>query len=269
MSHIPAKYRQNYPGRVVDWRWQQAKLLGIESSLDGYIENARRFFNKLEKGRTERNLAALYDEFPALYTAWEIYDSGGRQKAELDARILARESFETISQKMNLEHESVITYEATFFNVLDRLDKPSYICTFAINLENDYLSNNRHELWKVMAYFGGSEVLEQFIYPTFIHSVSDVRQIDDIIDRELQNKILMRLQLVNDNDAESINKLKQLFSIYNRRMAIRNKSAVNNEIDEIFEYFRNTLGSIGWSRSDYTTEKKLLPSIAELRESNK
>jgi hypothetical protein len=269
---IPPKFRKDYPDRVVDWRWQQAKLLDDSRSDDALIDLARRFYLDLKTCQEEVQKAVLYDHYPIFYIAWEIYDSISKRKAELEARILARQTFDLIANRMGLPLDVVTIYEAVFFNVLDRIDNVSYICNHALSMEPNVLKRDQAELWKVIAYFAGSqadsvEFIDEVLFPKFGFKISNLDELDDIIDKELGSRVFITLKFFGD-DKENLQKLDSLIRNYNKRSELRRNKQQREDLDELYEYFRNTLSSIGWSKVEPIAGKKDIKSIEYYRQQN-
>ncbi|MFO0822827.1 MAG: hypothetical protein U0792_06865 [Gemmataceae bacterium] len=69
----------------------------------------------------ERRPVVLRLNYPELHRAHELHEQGGKLRAELQARILARQPVEDIAGCLGLSVGVVVWFEALFFQVLDRL----------------------------------------------------------------------------------------------------------------------------------------------------
>jgi len=126
----------------------------------------RRLHNNCEND-TQR--LSLLDANPALYGAYEIYDASdecNEPRWELEARLLASESFADIAQRLGVEAEVIETYERVFFDVIGRLDAPGVIIHTVIGKAVQMgLAERQYDcLWKLLGYRVGSSVLDAFIY---------------------------------------------------------------------------------------------------------
>lgn len=107
---------------------------------------------------------AFAAEFPAesigFATARRVYRENGRQRWELDARILAHEPFGRIAEQMGLEESAVRVYERVFFHVRSKLACRDYILRVAVGWNDPWQPTRVRDLWCFFAYFGGADVLD-------------------------------------------------------------------------------------------------------------
>lgn len=88
--------------------------------------------------------------------------------AEIEARLLARQSVHEISDRMAIPVGTIVAYEAMFFNVLDKLSQPNHEswvngCVLGQAFHSGVTSRDWQLLWKVYAYYGGPYILEAVI----------------------------------------------------------------------------------------------------------
>ena len=96
-----------------------------------------------------------------------MHSVGGFPRAELEARLLAREDPDHIATKLGLlSGDTVVRYARLFFDVADRLDYESPIRNVVFT-EKIYLgleSGDEPILMKLLAYYGGTHVLAEFLW---------------------------------------------------------------------------------------------------------
>lgn len=132
------------PTRSPRWRYERIRQL-----LDGrkrkrpssrrddeIIRHAYSFFYQWERATDLGDEEEIYEtrlrlfpRFPGLYYAYQLFSQPDCNEARiaLEARLLARQDDEKIANSLDLIPETLPWYEAMFFNVRDRLDKPDYI----------------------------------------------------------------------------------------------------------------------------------------------
>jgi hypothetical protein len=133
---------------------------------DPYVLKARRFIGQLSSCRGEKDYLVVLDNDPDSFYAWDLRDGMEAVRWEVEARLLANETIETISKKVCLSAGAIRTYEAWFFNVLDRLESPGYLThTVFLPATQRGLTSRAYDcLWKMFGYWGGPMVLDLMIY---------------------------------------------------------------------------------------------------------
>ena len=107
-------------------------------------------------------------ECPDMFWAHYLYDQPEHPlRWSIEARILARETDREIARRIGCGEEIIQLYEALFFNVRDKLDRTDYIFNVVLK---DAVLRGLHErekdlLWKLVAYTGGSYMLDAIINP--------------------------------------------------------------------------------------------------------
>lgn len=161
--------RADSPFRVVDWRWQRARMLRDTGRIisrrrdDEMVARAKRFMDIRLRASDEADIDALYPTWGPLLYAHEIrFQTDNMLRLELEARLLTSLTLEEIAAKMQQRVDTVQWYEALFFNVKDRLDNKSWIAHQVLGPEvHTGLSDREFGLlWKLFAYGGGHYVLE-------------------------------------------------------------------------------------------------------------
>lgn len=141
------------PFRPPWWRWARAGDVHCGTWDDQWVGRARRF--RQYPGRSTR---AASDR--VLHEASAICSRKPRQRWEIESRILAGQSDETITSRTGVTSAVVEAYEALFFSVRGRLTHPDWIATVVINPRD---LDPLEVLWKRFAYSGGPFVLEAIL----------------------------------------------------------------------------------------------------------
>jgi len=162
------------PQRPPDWRWQTAKYLqeqGLKftrSRGDHLISFAKKFATELDDAVDELAQLSVFERYPAIYQAWELYKSSRLKNVrwELEARILARESRTKIFTKIGLSPAIVDYFAALFFDVEERLSHPTYIANAVIgaSAKNGISEREPDVLWKLFGYWCGPDMLDRLVY---------------------------------------------------------------------------------------------------------
>lgn len=177
------KDRKDHPYRPVHWRWNRARILneygkGAPGRYkdDKWIRIAAEFKAQKDDCKDAIDLYRLFDRYPAIAMAYELWDEENIQvsgkanpmRYELEARILARETFSTIADKSGLPIEVVGWYERLFFNVTDRLNNKMYIFHVVLGdgIQRGMTDKDYALLWKLYGYVRGSNMLD-FLITTF------------------------------------------------------------------------------------------------------
>jgi hypothetical protein len=211
--------------RPVDWRWHLAGRLAQGALVpDSWVDQhilAARDFQVLLADAGEADLEYLAEWMPGLFTAHSLYQRGPDPvRFEVEARILAKESFDSIARKCQLSVPAITAYEALFFNVLDRLGVISYITHIVIGpkLHEGLTPSDIDVLWKFYGYHGGSHVLDQLIYgqndtqqPTCAAEVG--RFIGADISATLAQKAAIAVRTMRLDDPRAV---RTLFRIYHQ-----------------------------------------------------
>ncbi|HEX4143079.1 MAG TPA: hypothetical protein VHY91_05985 [Pirellulales bacterium] len=242
--------------RRVDWRWHLAARLAQgalvpDSWVDQHVLEARDF-QLLLLDASEADLEYMAEWMPGLFTAHLLHTRGpDPTRFEVEARILAKEPFDSIGKKCYLSVPAITAYEALFFNVLDRLEAKSYIIHQVIGpkLHEGLTPSDIGVLWKLYGYRGGSFVLDQLIYgqndsqqPTCAAEVGRFIRAD--ISTTLAQKAAIAVRTMRLDDPRTVRTLfrtyHQLQQLEQRRHtqftqvdATLNFNVFTNEIDRI------------------------------------
>jgi hypothetical protein len=121
-----------------------------------------RYLRELRRCRHERQVERLARAHPGIHAARRLHERGGATPVEVQARLLARQSFEEVARRTSVPAEAVKSYEALFFNVVGHLAARDWVMTQAI-LRGHPASGATAQaavLLKRFGYFGGAAVLE-------------------------------------------------------------------------------------------------------------
>jgi hypothetical protein len=163
MNPLYPELQKHSPVRRPEWRWRRARVLVERHQYfsprrdDDATGRAVGYMQRL--GRSTRTHSAK-KHFPDIEVAHGLYREGGAMRVLLEARILARQSPSEIARVTELPSEVIVTYEALFFNVLDRLDAYGWIQARAIGNPAPGQAPSSEMALKAFAYNGGPLVLD-------------------------------------------------------------------------------------------------------------
>lgn len=138
---------------------------------DDFVRTYRKFLLRWRKG-SDRLRNKLFREDPGLFYAHRLKHHPDLDwRAILEARILARETDESIAVLLGTIPSMVDWYEKLFFNVRDRLHSRDYIVKTLMGKQLSYTGTydgeiddqQRHFAYKLFGYFGGPLVLDVII----------------------------------------------------------------------------------------------------------
>jgi hypothetical protein len=163
---VPSK---DDPLRPPDWRWQRARWMRENNKYarkgreDEETMVVKRYQTAKAACHTDLELERVKRKFPGLFHAEEFHDREDLDyRWELEARLLARESFEDIANKAGINEDLVYWYERTFYNVTDRIDNRTYICQVAMgrSIHKGLFERDYDLLWKMLGYGLGPTVVD-------------------------------------------------------------------------------------------------------------
>lgn len=174
MHRLPP--RKDMPSRPPDWRWERARWL-IERGKyakkfkeDDATIAAKTFQLRLRKCKKESDYENLIDEMPDIYWAHHIYeDDENVTKYQIEARLLAGDSYDRISKRCFVKPEVIDNYEKIFFNVSEAVKNASldYLCGVVVGRAIYYGVTERDYdiLWKIygIASIGRPEILDDLL----------------------------------------------------------------------------------------------------------
>lgn len=144
-----------------------------------------------------------YLELPHAYVAASINDYPDEEwKDILQAKLLTEESYEEIGEWFGVDKETVDFFESVFFDIRDRLRHRGWIIKVILgnpeerssrNREGRITANQRGLLYRLFAYYGGSEALEAaltgFMPSTLPSAKRDIQKwYDKALEQIIQSK---------------------------------------------------------------------------------
>ena len=159
----------DHPLRRPDWRYHEARgisKLPVGSVVDvedpGVYELSL-FHQRL--GQLGPDKHKLQSEEPAQWLAAEIYhDPHPELRFLLEARILTGDEIEKIAASMGVAVEAVKYYIVNYFDVRSRLGRTDFIHGVVLRVDpRSTLAEQRGQLLKRLAYYGGSKALEMVL----------------------------------------------------------------------------------------------------------
>ena len=170
--YLPCRYN---PCEPLNRRWLRADYViknGCPISYqddDVWVKRAVEFISCLAACSDDLDRQRLADAMPAIYQARSLfYADPPLLRWALEARILAREDFETIGRKCALLPEAVDVYEKLFFSVLDRLGADTWVMCNVIGskVHTGLTEHDLDVLWRLVGYTFGPVMLDAVIHTT-------------------------------------------------------------------------------------------------------
>jgi hypothetical protein len=162
--------RPDSPLRPVDWKWK--KVIAYRdagrriprSKYDRETYDLFTFASRVNSCSNDFECLELSEEYPLFMDSYELYKGGNNLpvKYELEARLLTKESYQSIAKKTAISEDLITTYEQTFFNVKDRLVNRSWVVNVVIGqaLQHGMSDGDYNILWKIYAYLAGPIMLD-------------------------------------------------------------------------------------------------------------
>jgi hypothetical protein len=129
----------NHTARPVDARAQRVRDLFASGRRrtrhrhdDLWIRRALRYLWRQDQCYNDASRKRLATAYPDIHEAYRINQGPDLDRAEIEARLLARQSISEVAAVTGLTLAGVTAYEALFFSVIDRLDAGSFILTSAM-----------------------------------------------------------------------------------------------------------------------------------------
>jgi len=162
------RFERDHAARKPSWRFDLAgEFVGTgrrapSKRTDPMLATVFDFRRRYDQCHDDADLEALGTRHPDLTRALSLYVRNGLSRSELEARILARQVDAEIASAMSIPPATVAAYEATFFNVRDRLQQhPYYILLQAIpNHVDRLIDGDAATVLKLFGYFMGPAVLD-------------------------------------------------------------------------------------------------------------
>lgn len=195
-------FERTSPFRSLDWRWRMAdellnrndQVLELVGQIDEGVFKCIKFRRWLSSAHEPAVSTGLEDELSGHHAAWLLAEESDRdlrrqpagipleegsrlgaqilrrqrllQRWQVEARVLAGETSESIAEAVGLPPEAIVAFESCFWHVNDRLEATSWINRFAVRKQRreplklpvDFGVVLRH-----FAFWDGSEALEELL----------------------------------------------------------------------------------------------------------
>jgi hypothetical protein len=259
------------------WRWERVLHLAERFPTPGratrkddqFVKAARVFLCSLKKKTTDAERAELWSENPALFYAYEFNDRQDEHPEGamfIQARLLARQSYEDIAESLSTIPDAIRWYEALYFNVVDRIHQRDWITKHvllpALVRHHSIASNDPGDesidgavarpfmdgSLKLFAYFGGAHIVDVMITgfqsgktltsPDAINEWFDSNYSMTIRRRSHQAAMLFRVNKFN---------VMQLFEHHNRIMEIERSDEAREKMRSAEEaHIKALIDEIPW-----------------------
>ncbi len=140
------------------WRWEEANRI-VDNSINTISED------KSIRITVEYLRSPDASQFSLIEEAFDIYDSDGLMRAEIEARVLAKQSITDISKCCNISTVLIGTYETIFFDVRRYLESTDWVIRKTVGADRPSGFQN-HELRQLFAFFalsGGEFILDEMV----------------------------------------------------------------------------------------------------------
>ena len=162
----PLELTMENPHRPPDWRWRRARFRVETKSRrqlrqdDDWTGRAKRFLRL-----ATRDEAKAFRSDPELGAAWHFSTGGGLKRAEVEARVLARQSPDEIAVACRLGTSVIKLYETLFFAVRDRLNAQSWVQHNVLGLKTwePLEREDVKSVWRAFGYFYGPVSIAELI----------------------------------------------------------------------------------------------------------
>jgi hypothetical protein len=193
--------------RTVDYAWQILlrwnEIYSFRPALTADLPaGGLAFVKALRRCRNAEDHGALKKAMPSYYDAFSLWV---RRPAELrwqvEARILARQSWDAIAAKSGLAAESLRLYERLYYRVTDQLDNVRWVLHEVIGWHHNG-PERIGAIWQYYGYRGGPDVLDTLLYgypssrePETLKKVRDFFVEDCLEELLVQRMLRARMEL--------------------------------------------------------------------------
>jgi hypothetical protein len=163
------------PCEPLNRRWLRADYLFKNSHRpspkydDSWVTQAIAFMSALAACSDDFAKQELAEAMPAIFQAYTLFNAQPPAlRWATEARILAREDFQTIGRKCALLPEAVEAYEQLFFCVLHRLEASTWVVCNVIGtkIHTGLSQHDLDVLWRLVGYSFGPLMLDAVIHLT-------------------------------------------------------------------------------------------------------
>jgi hypothetical protein len=229
------------PFRPPDWRWKRALCLFDERMTlhgrdDHWTRSAIRLVERLDAGSTppgRRRTATdgVLDDAHALK-----FSDDPRCRWEAEARILAGQEPAAIAACLGVLQDTIVAFEALFYDIGDRLDAVDHLVAFAFghDLYNGIAQDDLGSIVKIFGYNAGSAAVDALVRRWDWPSASRLAPLPVAELAAMQRSVdllVAALGLSADgSDARTFKKLNRLAKDLNRSAAARSIGPVSTPV---------------------------------------
>jgi hypothetical protein len=177
MARERIRRRDKNPLRAPDWRWVLAKNAangyvnsrGLDRSTGmafKFIRFLKEYKAKVEQGNYKHmDSSFIFTKYPSMHQAYTLFTADNYMKWAVEAYIIAGAPKKTIAEKTGCDVAGVSLYEDVFYDIRDRLKHPLYVIQEVLMpvAGDDTSRGDYNFLWKTVAYYCDTAVLEEFI----------------------------------------------------------------------------------------------------------
>lgn len=257
-------FHPSNPFKTPNWRWEYARTLrerkgkstrGVE---DQYVATAVKFQVKLFQCQDDIARWDLMDEYPELYSAYLIFQRGSNEdrhpmRYAIEARLLAGQKFNEISNLIGVPVQTIELYERMFFNVCDRLQNSDYIMTCVIGPSvHAGLSDRDYDLlWKLFGYLYGPAVLDVFITTTSQkYRPETINEVDTALAEDTRASLQRKVAVVARTYVLNPFSQSELLNTYARFLELEKESNTGKAQDVIMQNIQIMLDKLPWSTEE-------------------
>ena len=275
---ISLRYRHDQHDRPPDWKWHRAGEILAEGTRVTPAENASGLSSlvwlrrRLETARTRQAMLRACFSFEPLFRAYELYSRSEMEstRCEIEARILARESFAEIADKTCADPTVVQMFEECFFNVLDRLDSPSYVVNVVLrrSVAAGLATREFDCLLKMLGYWLGPAAVDLMVYhapPGNRATTAD--ELLDTLEKDTRSTIALKAMLAARMMPINWQTQSELLKLQTRILeSERSRSGPDIATEAILENVKEFVESMPFTRREYRpgdAPKNVLEAIEE------
>lgn len=239
------------PNRPPDWRWERARWYNEQNKKpnskkeDEFVIAAFKFQNKYRKCNNYNDLEKLKQRMPEIYDAYElVLNDSNLTRYQIEARLLANESFERISSRCFVPEKVIFWYEKLFFNVLDAINSPDYLSSIVLgrSLLNGVKNRDYDMLWKLygLMFRNNTSVLDSLLTMTGSDELTKLLELD------IKNTLSVKAALAARTIPIESNQI-EILQVYNNLKNIEKNTNINvsNQLSVINKHISALVGSVG------------------------
>lgn len=265
--------------RAPDWKWQrvkgivdgtQAESTSLLDTPDGssWIHRALEFYNSYTCDSDPLSNTELMTVYGDIYQAYRIYiDEDSLFRWELEASVLANVESAEIAVAVGSSESVIVAYEALFFDVRERLDRPAYIRNYVIGKDVQAIDYKDYDkLWKHYAYDnGGYEVLKAVIKGSINPPVCTTPDmVVECLDKDISNSVRIQASAISKNLPRAYKEKGSIVdaAIELMRLDKMEDAANGGATGDILKHIEALFDQLPWSvgGTDPTTKKPAKPN---------